>query len=116
MKVKLLYWLIFYKLFKVASKRRTGLGAALFTGITMGVLFVLWAFYVLSAFNLKAYIPGIVQDGTFILSVIANTAYLLINKQYIVIFEEMSKKEIPVLYNVIFFVLLSWTIVGVFFM
>lgn len=114
--MKLFYYLIFYKLYKLGRWTRPKEDASLVAGILIGFLIIHWSIYLLAAFGVKNYIPKYFFWAAYLLSVAANIFFVLNNRKYEKIIEEMEKKRIPIPFHLVVYLLFAWTFVGVIFL
>lgn len=116
MSAKLFYYWMFYKLYKFASWTRPKEEASLVSGFLIGFLIILWSIYVLAAIGVKNYIPKYFFWAAFLLSAISNVFFVLRNRKYEKVIEEMETKKVPIFFHLIFYLLLVWTFVGIVFL
>jgi hypothetical protein len=116
MSAKFFYYLMFYKLYKLASLTRPKEEASLVSGFLIGFLIIQWSIYVLAAIGVKNYIPKYFFWAAFLLSAVANIFFVLRNRNYEKVIEEMETKKVPIFFHLVIYLLLTWTIVGIIFL
>jgi len=114
--MKLFYYLMFYKLYKLASWTRPKEEASLVSGFLIGFLVILWSIYVLAAIGVKSYIPKYFFWAAFLLSVVANIFFVLRNRKYEKVIEKMETKKVPISLHLMVYLLFVWTFVGIIFL
>jgi hypothetical protein len=116
MSAKLFYYLLFYKLYRLASWTRPKEEASLVSGFLIGFLIIQWSIYVLAAIGVKNYIPKYFLWAAFLLSAVANILFVLRNRKYEKVIEEMEAKKVPIFFHLVVYLLLAWTFVGIIFL
>jgi hypothetical protein len=110
--MKLLYKLLFYKIYKLVSIMREEDEASIVSGLTIGFLFALWIISLGNIFNLRKYLTNIWIPPVFLLSIACNLIVIMRRSYYKKIIVEMKTMKLPFHYHFIVFFLLSWTIIG----
>jgi len=110
------YYLIFYKLYKLASWTRSKDQASLVASFLIGFLIVQWSVYILAALKIKKHVPTYLFWLSYSIMIIVNILFFFRNHKYEKIIDKMRTKEVPVFFHVIIYLLMSWTFIGIVFL
>jgi len=116
MSLKLLYSLIFFKLYRFTSFTRSKEGAILASSLIIGFLQVVWVFNILAAFKIYDIIPNGVIMPLFGITIGINMLYILKGKKYEKMIAEIEGRSIPLFFHIIAYLLFLWTFIGVIFL
>lgn len=111
MSIKLLYHLLFYKIFKVTSLIRDEDEASFAAGVSVGILFVLFIIYTLDVFFVK-YVILIIPIILSIFSIISNVIYFFGKKRYKEVISEIKSKNLPFFYHIVVYIFIFWGLCG----
>lgn len=114
MNMRLLYQLLFYKLYKPASRIRTKEDASFATGLIIGFLFIWWLIIIIDIIDLRQYITPKMFGPAYILSVAGNIYYIMKNRRFEKIIMEMEIIKLPIFYHIIVYFSFLWTFMGFF--
>lgn len=110
-----LYYLLFYKLYKIGSISRQKSDASLGAGLLIGFILVAWFIHFLALINLYNDTPGILFILALLISIPLNVMFVLRKNKYEQIINEMESKKPPIFYHIIVYLLFAWTFVGILF-
>lgn len=116
MSLRLLFYLLFYKLYKLASWTRSKEEASIVSSFLIGFLLIQWLIYILAVLDVKNYIPKQILWVAFLLSITTNILFILRRRKYEKIIKEMETRRVPIFFHVVVYLLLSWTFVGIMFL
>lgn len=114
--VRQLYYLLFYKLFRLGILSRKKADSSLYSAIVIGAFSVLWLTYFLAVFDYDENIPGLIFGPILFLSVAGNILFIMRKKKYEQIINTMESKKLPLFYHITVYLLLAWTFVGALFL
>lgn len=109
-----LYYLLFYKLFRLGTFSRKKADSSLYSAIVIGAFSVMWITYFLAVFD--EYIPDFIFGPILFLSVAGNILFIMRKKKYEQIINAMESKKLPLFYHITVYLLLAWTFVGALFL
>ena len=116
MSPKLFYYLMFYKLYKFGSLTRTKEESFLASSFIIGFLLVQWTIYILASLGIKTYIPKYYFWIAYIISIAGNIFFVMMNRKYEKIIEEIEIKKIPILFHIVFYLLMAGSFIGIIFL
>ena len=111
-----LYYLLFYKLYRLGTINRKKDDASFGAGLLIGFFSVAWIIFFLAAINLYDDTPGILYILALLISIPANIIFIMRKRNYEQIISEMESKKLPLLYHISVYLLLAWTFIGIAFL
>jgi hypothetical protein len=115
MSIKILYHLLFCKVYKITSLTREQDEASFLAGVSVGILFVLFITYTLDVLFVK-YVPLFIGMMLGIFSVVINVIYFFGKKRYIKVISETKSRKLPFFYHFIVYIFIFWGLCGFLFL
>lgn len=117
MSLRLFYYLLFYKLYKFTSFKRSKEGAVVATSLSLGFLFIFWMLNILAAFDINYnVIPNYIFIIIFCISIGTNILYTMKKRKYEIMISEIESTKIPFAFHGLAYLLYLWTFVGILFL
>jgi len=109
MSIKLLYQLLFYKVYKVTSLIRDEDEASFTAGVSVGILFVLFIIYTLDILFVK-YVPFFIDIILSIVSIVTNVTYFFGKQRYKEVISKIKSANLQFYYHVIVYLFYNTTL------
>ena len=112
--MKTIYHLLFYKLYKAALIVRSKYSALFVTSLIIGPLLLFAVSHILTLLGVYNDIPEIIVIVIYALSIPVNIFYFMKKGMPERLISERESKKAPLLYHIIVYLLLAWSLLGAF--
>jgi hypothetical protein len=109
--LKLIYYLLFYKIYKVTSIFREKEHASFVAGVLTGIIIVFFIINLLFYFKILI-LPSKYILACFILSILINLIFIMKNNNYEKIILELNTSKVNITYHIIVYLVLFWGCFG----